>query len=156
MVDFDFTETPILTLTEEHIKLFNEANFMAADYENGKHFLSVADIGSDNPTVKIELSGAVSGEIKTKKKQICTYMLHGYEMDSFKLLNAGDEIRLLWLADSSSDFLSDHGIIQQSLFLLVNRQHKLYGKQKFTLRIGDHISKPDFLMCRGYKLNSLR
>lgn len=150
-----------LVLDPAILKALTSASGIHAAQDGNNHSLIVYPSSDYNYKTVIPLHGhvvgyqAYGGEI-TPGQSSCHMSWSGH--DVFRLLKAGDRLSLQWWPDNEIPALAEIGVIQQSLFLSIERKvgkHRKTGEDRIErirvlLAQNTYPSTSIWLMCRGF------
>jgi hypothetical protein len=146
-----------LILDQATLKMLKTAHSITANQNGDRHNLTIFP-KYEQPDYRIELpiEGAIRGSNIDKENIDGTSSavnLAYSELDVFKLLKVGDEIRLLWYPDTGIPYLENYGMVGQKLSLMVWRKN---GKSMdlLKLHLADAVySRSDLYsaMCQGFR-----
>jgi hypothetical protein len=146
-----------LILDKETLKMLTTAHEITANQSGDRHYLTIyPKAGNYEHKTELPLEGSIRGSSIDKDNIYSTTSsasLCYSELDVFKFLKVGDEIKLVWYPDTGIPFLDNLNLVGQKLDLMVWRKN---GKQMDLLRL--HLansvhSKTDTYskMCQGFR-----
>lgn len=146
-----------LILDKETLKMLTTAHSITAYQTGDHHHLTIyPKAGNYDYKINLPLEGAIRGSSIDKEdlyESTSSASLCYRELDVFRFLKVGDEIKLVWYPDTGIPLLENLNLVGQKLDLMVWRKN---GKQMDLLRL--HLansvhSKTDTYskMCQGFR-----
>jgi hypothetical protein len=146
-----------LILDKEMLDMLTSATEITAHQSGDRHGLTIYHKkGNYERKTEVVLEGSIRGSSIDKENIYSTMSqanLSYSELDVFKFLKVGDEIKLIWYPDTGVPFLENLNLVGQKLDLMVFRKNR---KQLDMLRL--HLansihSRTDIYskMCQGFK-----
>lgn len=149
---------PVLILDRDFLKMLTNANSITASQSGDKHCLTIyPEAENYDRKYELPLEGFILGKSQIDTSDISgTYSsetLWGGQMDIFKLLTVGDEIKLQWYPDIGRTFHDQFGLVEQRLCLCIWRKK---GKKYdiLSIQLASRVYKrsdPYSMMCQGFK-----